>query len=202
MIKKIFIGLAVLVALLAVAVGVVCAMATTKPDELKVTRSTSISAPPEAVFKVVNNLRRWDEWSPWSRLDPNMNKNFEGPSEGVGAIYRWNGNNEVGEGVMTVTDSKPSEKVAIKLEFKKPMEGTNDVLFSLAPEGSGTKVTWDMQGKTPFIGKVMSVFMDFEKMCGDQFNEGLANLKTVVEAEAKAPATPPTPAPAPTPAAP
>lgn len=180
--KKILLSLIGVILLVILAV---CGIATTKPDIMKVERSATIAAPPEAVFKVVNDFRRWDDWSPWSKLDPNMKKSFEGPSEGVGAIYRWNGNNEVGEGSTTMTESKPNEKVAMKLEFKRPMEGTNDVQFTFVPEGSGTKVTWSMQGKVPFVGKIFSVFVNCEKMCGDQFNEGLANLKKVVETAPK-----------------
>lgn len=179
MIKKIL-------ALLVVAVAVVCVLASQKPDEMKVTRSATIAAPPEAVFKVVNDFRQWDAWSPWSKLDPNMTKSLEGPSEGVGAIYRWSSNHEVGEGSTTLVESRPNEKIGMKLAFVRPMEGTSDVLFTFAPEGTGTKVTWDMHAPQPFIGKVASLFMDCEKMCGDMFNEGLANLKKLVESAPKA----------------
>jgi uncharacterized protein YndB with AHSA1/START domain len=179
MIKKILIGLAAVIAIILIA-------ASFQSDDMSVARSATIAAPPEAVFKVVNDFRQWDSWSPWSKLDPNMTKSLEGPPEGEGAVYKWSGNNEVGEGSTTLVESKPNEKVAMKLAFVRPMEGTSDVQFTFAPEGTGTKVTWAMQGKKPFIGKIMSLFMDCEKMCGDQFNEGLASLKKVVET-----ATPP-----------
>lgn len=179
MIKKI---LLILVALIAI----VCIAAAFQSDDMRVTRSTTIAAPPEAVFKVVNDFHQWHIWSPWSKLDPNMKKSFEGPAEGVGAVYKWSGNNEVGEGSTTLVESKPNEKVAMKLAFVRPMEGVSDVQFTFVPEGSGTKVTWDMQSKKPFIAKVVGMFMDCEKMCGDQFNEGLANLKKHVESAPKA----------------
>lgn len=179
MISKILIGFVILI-------GGVCAVASLQSDDMIVTRSATIAAPPEAVFKVVNDFRQWDNWSPWSKLDPAMTKTLEGPAEGVGAIYRWSGNSEVGEGSTTLVESKPGEKVGMKLEFIRPFAGTSDVQFTFAPEGGGTKVTWDMQSKKPFMGKVMSLFMNCEKMCGDQFNEGLANLKKVVETAPKA----------------
>jgi uncharacterized protein YndB with AHSA1/START domain len=179
MIKKLLLGL------LAVIV-VICITASFQPDVMSVSRSATMSAPPEAIFKIVNDFRRWDEWSPWSRLDPAMTKTLEGPPEGVGAVYRWSGNNEVGEGSTTLTESVPNEKVAIKLEFSRPMEGTNEVQFTFAPDGSGTQVTWSMQGPVPFMGKVVSLFIDCEKMCGDEFLKGLANLKDLVENPTKA----------------
>ena len=178
MIKKILLGLAVIIA-------AICGIAFFQPDEMKVARSATIAASPEAVFKVVNDFRQWDAWSPWSKLDPAMKKTLEGPAEGVGAIYRWSGNDEVGEGSMTLLESKPGEKVGIKLEFLRPFAGTNDVQFIFAPEGAGTKVTWAMQGKNAFMAKVIGLFLDFEKMCGDAFSEGLANLDKVVTAVPK-----------------
>jgi len=134
---------------------------------------------------VVNDFRQWDAWSPWSKLDPAMKKTLEGPAEGVGAIYRWSGNDEVGEGSMTLLESKPGEKVGIKLEFLRPFAGVNDVQFTFVPEGTGTKVAWAMQGKNAFVAKVIGLFLDFEKMCGDAFSEGLANLDKVVTAAPK-----------------
>jgi uncharacterized protein YndB with AHSA1/START domain len=178
MIKKILLGLAVIIA-------AICGTAFFQPDEMKVARSATIAASPEAVFKVVNDFRQWDAWSPWSKLDPAMKKTLEGPAEGVGAIYRWSGNDEVGEGSMTLLESKPGEKVGIKLEFLRPFAGTNDVQFTFVPEGAGTKVTWAMQGKNAFMAKVIGLFLDFEKMCGDAFSEGLANLDKVVTAAPK-----------------
>lgn len=178
MIKKILLGLAVIIA-------AICGIAFFQPDEMKVARSITIAASPEAVFKVVNDFRQWDAWSPWSKLDPAMKKTLEGPAEGVGAIYRWSGNDEVGEGSMTLLESKPGEKVGIKLEFLRPFAGVNDVQFTFVPEGTGTKVTWAMQGKNAFVAKVIGLFLDFEKMCGDAFSEGLANLDKVVTAAPK-----------------
>ena len=179
MIKKLLLGLVAVIAIILI-------VATFQSDDMNVTRSATFTAPPEAAFKVVNDFRQWDAWSPWSKLDPAMKKTLEGPPEGKGAIYRWSGNNEVGEGSTTLVESKPNEMVAMKLEFVRPFAGTSDVQFTFAPEGTGTKVTWAMQSKKPFLGKVMGLFMDCEKMCGDQFNEGLTNLKKIVEAAPKA----------------
>lgn len=179
MIKKLLLGLVAVIAIILI-------VASFQSDDMSVTRTATIAAPPEAVFKVVNDFRQWDAWSPWSKLDPAMKKTLEGPPEGVGAVYHWSGNNEVGEGTTRLVASEPPKKIGMKLEFVRPMAGTSDVQFTFAPEGTGTKVTWAMQGKKPFIGKVFGLFMDCEKMCGDQFNEGLANLKKIVETAPKA----------------
>ncbi len=178
MIKKILFGLVAVIA-------IVLVIASTQSDDMNISRSAVVATPPEAVFKVVNDFRQWDAWSPWSQLDPNMKKTLEGPPEGVGAKYTWSGNNEVGEGSTTLVESVPSEKVGMKLEFIRPFAGTADVQFTFVPEGAGTKVTWSMQSKKPFMGKVVSLFMDCEKMCGDQFLEGLDKLKKIAEATPK-----------------
>ncbi|MFN0077803.1 MAG: SRPBCC family protein [Prosthecobacter sp.] len=175
MIKKLLLGLVAVIAIILV-------VASFQSDDMNVTRSATIAAAPDATFKVVNDFRQWDAWSPWSKLDPNMKKTLEGPPEGVGAIYKWSGNNEVGEGNTRLILSEPSTKIGMKLEFVRPFAGSSDVEFTFAPEGSGTKVTWAMQSKKPFLGKVMGLFMDCEKMCGDQFSEGLANLGKVAAA--------------------
>ena len=178
MIKKLLLGLIAIII-------TICVIASFQSDDMNVTRSATTTASPEAIFKVVNDFRQWDAWSPWSKLDPAMKKTLEGPPEGVGAIYRWNGNNEVGEGSTTLVESKPPEKIGMKLAFVRPFAGTSDVQFTFASEGTGTKVTWAMQSKKPFIGKIMGLFMDCEKMCGDQFSEGLANLKKIAESTPK-----------------
>ena len=178
MIKKLLLGLVVVIAIILV-------VASFQSDDLNISRSATTTASPEAVFKVVNDFRQWDAWSPWSKLDPEMKKSLEGPPEGVGAIYKWSGNNEVGEGTTRLIESKPNDKIGMTLEFVRPFEGSSDVQFTFAPEGEGTKITWAMQSKKPFIGKLMGLFMDCEKMCGDQFLEGLDNLKKIAEAAPK-----------------
>lgn len=181
MIKKLLIGLAAIIAIILI-------VASFQSNDLNVSRSATMAAPPEAVFKVVNDFSQWDAWSPWSKADPKMTSRLEGPPEGVNAVYRWSSPSffGAGEGSTTLVESKPSEKVGMKLEFVRPFAGTSDVQFSFAPEGTGTKVTWAMQSKKPFFGKVFGLFMDCEKICGDQFNEGLANLKKIVESAPRA----------------
>lgn len=176
MIKKI-------VTVLVVLIGALLVFASFRPDTMEVTRSVTMAAPPAAVFAVVNDFRRWDEWSPWSKLDPEMKKSLEGPPTGVGAIYKWSGNNEVGEGTTSLVASTPDEKIEMKLVFVRPFAGESDVQFDFVPEGDGTRATWSMQSRQPYLGKLVGLFMDCEKLCGDQFLEGLANLKTIAETQ-------------------
>jgi uncharacterized protein YndB with AHSA1/START domain len=152
-----------------------------RSDEFTVARATSISAPPEKVFSHVNDLHQWQAWSPWAKLDPAALTSFSGPEAGAGAAMAWDGNNKVGAGKMTITDSQPAECIRLRLDFRKPMQATNTVQFTFVPEGNQTIVTWNMAGKNNLMGKIMGLFMDCEKMCGRQFEKGLASLKSVTE---------------------
>lgn len=177
MLKKILIGFVVVILLF---VGVVAM----QPNEFEVTREATMNAKPEVVFAQVNNFHNWDGWSPWAKLDPDMVAKYEGPESGVGAIHSWSGNDKVGEGKMTITESKPGELVRIQLEFIKPWEATSDTRFSFAPAGEGTKVTWTMKGQNNFISKAFCMFMDMDKMVGADFEKGLASMKAIVETPA------------------
>ena len=142
-------------------------------------------APASAVFVQVNELKKWEAWSPWAKLDPAMKQKYEGPAAGVGAVSSWAGNNQVGEGRMTITESRTNELVRFNLEFFKPMAGTSTSEFSFKPEGNQTSVTWSMSGQNNFIGKAMCLFMNMDKMMGGQFETGLASMKSIVEAPPK-----------------
>jgi hypothetical protein len=164
----------------AVAVAGVLAFATTKPDSFSVQRSTSIKAPPEKISSVLSDFHAWGAWSPWEKVDPKMKRTYSGEPKGKGAKYAWAGNGEVGEGSMTITEAQPS-RVALDLDFVKPFEGHNKVVFTLAPKGDATEVTWTMNGPSPYITKVIQVFCDMDGMIGKQFEAGLADLKATTE---------------------
>lgn len=158
----------------------------TLPDQFTVTRSIMIDASAEQVFPWINNLPKSHQWSPWTKLDPNGKFTFEGPDEGVGAIQSWDGNDQMGAGKMTITDSQPNKEVSMKLEFKRPMEDTSTSKLALAPEGDKTKVTWSMAGQYGnLFQKAICFLMDMDKVVGGQFEEGLNNLKTTIAAENK-----------------
>jgi hypothetical protein len=172
----------IILALVAI-VGVLCVVIATRPEDFKVARSATLNASPAAVFEQVNDLHKWDAWSPWAKLDPNAKSTFEGPTSGKDAKMSWDGNSDVGAGSMTIVESKPNELVRIKLDFVRPFEGTSDVEMKVEPVGDQTKLTWSMASKNNFIAKAIGLVIDCEKMCGDQFEQGLANLKGIVEAQ-------------------
>ena len=178
MLVKILIGLAVLVALLVVLVAV-------QPSEFKVTRTATVAAPPSAVFAQVNDFHKWEAWSPWAKLDPAARNTFEGAPAGAGAGFAWAGNSKVGEGRMTITESRPSELVRIKLEFVKPFAATNTAEFTFKPEGDRTAVTWSMSGDNNFISRAVFLFVNMDKALGSEFEKGLASMKSAAEASAK-----------------
>jgi hypothetical protein len=174
MITNLLIGFAVIVVLAVLVIAM-------QSNDFRVTRSTLISAPPSEVFSQINDHHKFEVWSPFNKMDPNIQRTIEGPSAGTGSIYRWSGNKDVGEGSCTIVDSRPDEMVRMRLEFVKPFVGVNDVVFTIKPEGEQTKLTWDMTGKRNFMMKAMGLLMNMDKMCGGQFEKGLSNLKSVVE---------------------
>lgn len=156
-----------------------------QPSDFRVTRSAAIAAPPEAVFSQVNDLHRWETWSPWAKLDPAAKGSYEGPAVGVGAAFSWSGNSQVGEGRMTITESRPNDLIRMNLEFIKPFKATNITEFTFKPEGNRTVVAWTMSGKNNFISKAVGLFMDCDKMVGGQFEKGLAQIKSIAEGATK-----------------
>jgi hypothetical protein len=164
-------------------IAVLCTVVAMQSEDFKVARSATFNASPAAVFEQVNDLHKWDAWSPWAKLDPNAKSTFEGPTSGKDAKMSWDGNADVGAGSMTIVESKPNELVKIKLDFVRPFEGTSDVEMKVEPVGDQSKLTWSMAGKNNFIAKAISLVIDCEEMCGEQFEKGFANLKGVVEAE-------------------
>jgi hypothetical protein len=157
-----------------------------QPSDFKVERSATMRAPAPAAFAQVNDFQNWRAWSPWEKIDPALKRQYEGPNAGNGAIYAWQGNGEVGEGRMTITESRPGELVRIRLEFFKPFAATNTAEFSFKPAAQGagnetTLVTWTMTGQNNFLSRAICMFVDMDKMVGGMFEQGLAQMKSVVE---------------------
>ena len=167
-----------------IAVGAVIAaillFAAMKPDRFEYRRSTNIDRPTDKIYPLINDLRAQAQWSPFEK-DPDMKRVHSGPAQGKGAVYEWDGNREVGAGRIAITDSTPS-KVTLDLEMLRPFAARNVVEFTLEPQGHGTLVTWAMRGTQPFMVKLMSTFINCEKMICSQFDQGLAKLKTLAEA--------------------
>jgi uncharacterized protein YndB with AHSA1/START domain len=174
MIKKVLAGIAVVLAILLI-------YGASKPGDFRVQRTIAMQTSPEKIFPLINDFHQWPSWSPWEKLDANMKRTFSGPPNGTGSVYEWDGNNKAGKGRMEITDCVPASKIGIKLDFIKPMEGHNNIEFTLQPSSRSTNVTWVMSGPLTYPGKVMTVFVSMDKLIGSDFETGLANMKAVAE---------------------
>lgn len=171
----------ILIAIAAI-VAVFAVIAALRPADFRIERSAAMAAPSSAVFAQVNDFQNWRAWSPWEKIDPGLRRAYEGPAAGAGAQYAWAGNKDVGEGRMTIVESRPGERVRIKLEFFKPFAATNSAEFTFRPAADGgTAVTWAMSGRNNFFARAMCMFVNMDKMVGGQFEKGLAQMKAVVE---------------------
>lgn len=178
MLKKILIGLGALIALLIVVILM-------QPATFRVERSITMAAAPESAFAQVNDFHAWTAWSPWERLDPKMKRTYDGPTSGVGAKYAWLGNDEVGEGRMTIEKSAPPSEVVIRLEFLKPFAATNTTVLTFEKTAQGNKTTWAMDGTNTFVTKAFHLVANMDKMIGADFERGLAAMKVAAEAAEK-----------------
>jgi uncharacterized protein YndB with AHSA1/START domain len=166
---------------LAVAIAAILILAATKPNTLRVQRSITVKAPAERIFPLINDFHQWKTWSPYENKDPAMKRTYGGAETGKGAVYAWDGNNNVGSGRMEILEAATPSKIVIKLDFFKPFEGHNTAEFTMLPQGDATEISWVMQGPAVFMSKVMQVFINLDNMIGKDFEVGLANLKTLTE---------------------
>lgn len=183
MIKKILLGLAGIIA-------IILLIAAFKSPDFRVERSRTIAAPPEVLFGWFNSHKKFNEFNPWLKLDPSAKVSYAGPETGVGAESSWDGK-ETGKGKATITESKPNELVRLRLDWIAPMEGVSTVDYIFKPEGDKTNVTWAMYGKSNFMGRLMSLFMNCDTMCGPQFEKGLADVAKIVTTPNAMPAAKP-----------
>ena len=173
--------IAIIAIVLAVAIAAVLILAATKPDTLRVQRATSIRAPADKIFPMINDFHQWRGWSPYEDKDPAMQRTYQGPDSGKGAVYAWDGNKNVGSGRMEILEASIPSRITIKLDFFKPFEGHNTAEFTMLPQGDTTNLTWTMTGPAVFMSRVMQVFMNLDRMIGRDFETGLANLKKLTE---------------------
>ena len=178
--RKVLIGVGAVAALAAGFAGYVAM----QPGAFHYERETLVTAPPEVVFPLINDFHAWKDWSPWAKLDPDQKTTFEGATSGLGAIQSWNGNDEVGAGRMTITESKPYGLVKIKLEFFRPFAAVNQSAFNLDQTGNQVRVKWTLDGNNNFGAKAAGLFMDMKAMIEADFDKGLADIKRLAEAEA------------------
>ncbi len=170
-----------IVGLLIVVIVILLVYASTKPNDFRYERSIVIQAPPEKVYPLISDFHTWAQWSPWEKIDPSMKKTYSGPANGIGTVYEWEGNKDIGKGRMEIRDANSPSKIVIKLDFLAPFEAHNTAEFTLVKSGDSTQVTWVMFGKNIFFSKIMGIFLNMEAMIGKQFETGLINLKRLGE---------------------
>jgi hypothetical protein len=171
----------IILGVLAALIVIVLILASMQPDLFRVERSETMAAPPGKILEQLTDFHRWQAWSPWEELDPDMKRTFSGSSSGVGAAYAWEGNNKVGQGSMEITEVIPDRQLKIDLTFLKPFACKNKAIYTLEPVAGGTKLVWAMEGQNQFMGKLFGMMMNMDKMIGKDFEKGLAKLKAVVE---------------------
>jgi hypothetical protein len=176
-----FEAIAIIAVVLAVAIAIVLVLAATKPATLGVQRAIAVKASPEKIFPLINDFHQWTNWSPYENKDPAMRRSYGGVAAGKGAVYNWDGNNNVGSGRMEIIDSSAPSKIVIKLDFIKPFEGHNTAEFTMLPQDDATNVTWLMHGPASFMSRLMQVFINLDHMIGKDFEIGLSNLKRLAE---------------------
>jgi len=160
------------------AVGVAVAV---RDENYRISRSVKVNASPSVIFAVLKDFRQFEHWNPWEKLDPKMQKTFEGETGAAGSYYHWAGNKKVGEGTMTILDTQNDEGVDLRLEFFRPFASQATVRWSLEPAGDGSQVvTWTMKGKhANLMAKAFAPVMN--SMLTKSFDEGLAKLKAHCE---------------------
>jgi len=173
--------LGIVAVLLVVVVAGILIYAATKPNDFRVQRSLAIKAPADRIYAQIADFHLWGGWSPYEKKDPDMKRTFSGAAAGTGAAYAWEGDKNVGTGHMEILEATVPSKVRIKLDFLKPFEGHNTAEFTMVPSGDATTVTWAMYGPAPYIHKLMGTFFNMDRMIGDDFAIGLANLEAIAE---------------------
>lgn len=167
--------------IIVVLIAAVLGYAAMQPDSFRVERSIVIKAPAAKIFAEINDFHRWEAWSPWEKIDPAVKRSYSGAEHGVGAVYSWEGNDEIGMGNMRIVESLPSSKLLLDIEFIAPFAAKNKVEFTLVENGDTTTVTQSMYGPSPYLSKLIGVFFNMDKMVGEKYEEGLASLKAIAE---------------------
>src|ERR1700756_1058357 len=170
------------------ALAALLAYASTRPDTFRLERSILIDAPIVQVAEQIDDFRQWQARAPWEHIDPSLQRTFSGAEAGVGAIYEWSGTGKAGAGRMEIIEMRTGSEgglTTIKLDFLKPFKASNTAEFLMVPSQAGTDLTWAMFGSSPFISKVMGVFVDMDRLIGKDFEAGLVALKRNAEQAAR-----------------
>ena len=173
-------ALVIVLGVLGLAIVAVAGAASMQPDQIHVERSITVSATPTDMQPFAEDLTKVNEWSPWERRDPDMEKTYSEKTDAVGATYEWKGNEDVGHGRQTIKSIEPG-KVVHTLEFFEPFEGQADASILYTRAGNSLNITWAYDQEADFPTRVMTLFMDMDAALGPDFEEGLGLLGPLVE---------------------
>ena len=173
--------IALIIILIVAALVTFLLVVVSKPNNFRMQRSLTINAPAEVIYAHIDDFHKWQAWSPWEQLDPDLKRTYSGAPSGIGAVYAWEGNGKAGQGRMTIREATPGHRLLINLDFIKPFPATNSAEFLLQPSGDSTVVTWAMFGPSPFMSKLMGTLMNMDDLIGKDFERGLNTLKTLSE---------------------
>ena len=155
-------------------------IASRRPAAFTAARTLRINATPERLFPLINDLKSMNSWNPFVLRDPAIKGHYSGPISGPGARYSFE-SKKSGTGSCEITEAAAPSKVVMQLKMVRPVQASNRVTMSIVPAGDATDLTWSMSGERPLTGKIMSLFLDWDKMMGGEFETGLANLKSIAE---------------------
>ena len=175
MLKKIIIGIVVLI-------GGLCAYAAFQNPDYNIYREVTVNAPAEKVFPYINSAKEMDRWMPWIELDPQVKMQHTGPEAGVGSKASWESTGQMGVGSSTLVESVPNQSTKFALSYQKPFAMEQTAYITIRPEGGVSTVRWGVEGKNNFMGRLMSIFVNMDKMMGVHFDKGLGKLKGLAEA--------------------
>lgn len=170
-----------IVSVLSIIIMSVCLYAFLQPSNFKISRSIIIASTPEIIFPYINNSAKANDWMPWKESDPNVQMVYTGPEEGLGSMSSWESTGKMGTGKAVVVESALNRSVKTQLTYTKPMVMSQLAEVSLEPEAEGTRVTWSVTGENSFMGRLMCLFLNMDKLVGDEFEKGLQNLKKTLE---------------------
>ncbi|MDO9112984.1 MAG: SRPBCC family protein [Polaromonas sp.] len=169
-----------LLGLVVLAIAVVAVIALQRPDTFRVSRSTSIAAPAEKIFPLVNDVRAFNTWNPYALKAPEMKGSYSGPFIGPGAHYDFE-SKKSGSGSFEIVQAVAPSQVQMRLDMTAPFKTQNVITFTMVPLGAATQTTWAMEGPASFLSKFMGVIFNMDKMIGTDFDAGLAKLKARAE---------------------
>ena len=171
-----------IVIILGVGIGGILIYAATLSDDFAVARTVNMKASPAKIFPLIDDLKSMNSWNPFAMQDPTIKIDYAAATVGKGASYSWTSNGQAGQGSLSISDSRPNDRIDMKLHMDKPMKADNDIVFALVPKPDGTTdVTWSMTGTRPYIGKVLAAIFSMDKMVGTPFAQGLRNLQVQAE---------------------